>query len=127
MKLTRGIVALVMTLAVAVQGCGADGDSPQAAERPRSDRLVDFSKKPPYVNALDQDPEDGSLLLTTNKGFWRIDPEKDAVEQVRGTIAAEGKSSTVGTFLELLSTGPGTLRRLRPSGPAGHAARTSSG
>ena len=38
------------------QGCGADAESPQASERPRSDRLVDFSKKPPYINALDQDP-----------------------------------------------------------------------
>ena len=28
---------------------------------------------------------------------------------MRGTIAAEGKSSTVGTFLELKSTGPGRL------------------
>jgi hypothetical protein len=99
---------LILALASALAGCGS-----QAAEerRPegRSDRLVDFSKKPPFVNALDIDPRDGALLLTTNRGFWRIDPEADTVKQVRGTIAANGKSSTVGTFLELKSTGPGRM------------------
>ncbi len=98
-----------MTLAVAAQGCGEDSAAPQASERPRSDRLVDFSQKPPYVNALDLDPKDGRLLLTTNKGFWRIDPEQDTVEPVRGTVSAEGKSSPVGTFLELKVAGPGRL------------------
>ncbi len=31
------------------------------------------------------------------------------MERVRGSIRAEGKSATVGTFLELLVTGPGQL------------------
>jgi hypothetical protein len=110
LKPSRGIVALAMTIAVAVQGCGAESsEAPQASDRPRSDRLVDFSKKPPYVNALDLDPQDGRLLLTTNKGFWKIDPEKDRVEQVRGTVTAGRDSSPVGTFLELKVTGPGKL------------------
>jgi hypothetical protein len=110
LKLSRGIVALAMTLAVAVQGCGAESsEAPQASERPRSDRLVDFSKKPPYVNALDLDPQDGRLLLTTNKGFWKIDPKKDTIEQVRGTVTAGNDSSPVGTFLELKVAGPGKL------------------
>ncbi len=93
----------------AVAGCGsqASSDAPQAGTR--SDRLVDFSKKPPYVNALDVDPVTGEYLLTTNRGHWRIDPDGDEVTQVRGRIAAQGKSSTVGTFLELLVTGPGQL------------------
>jgi hypothetical protein len=96
--------------ALAIAGCGAENGTGTAAQAPsgeRSDRLVDFSKEPPYVNALDLDPQDGSLLLTTNRGFWRIDPEQDTVEEVRGTVSAEGRSSTVGTFLELKVAGPG--------------------
>lgn len=105
----RSVLAIVAGGAVLASGCGSEAAAPTASERPRSDRLVDFSKKPPYVNALDIDPADGRLLLTTNRGFWRIDAEKDSVERVSGTITAGGKSSPVGTFLELLATGPGKL------------------
>lgn len=105
----RTLLVVVAGGAVLASGCGGGSSSPEAADRPRSDRLVDFSKQPPYVNALDVDPADGRLLLTTNRGFWRIDAGSDTVEQVRGTVTAEGKASPVGTFLELLATGPGKL------------------
>jgi hypothetical protein len=111
--LSRGSLGVLLTmlgLALPAQGCGAESSgSSQAPERPRSDRLVDFSKKPPYVNALDVDPRDGSLLLTTNRGFWRIDPVEDTVARVRGTVTAGSRSSPVGTFLELKVVGPGRL------------------
>jgi hypothetical protein len=109
--LRRLVPVLVAALAVG-SGCGG-GSDPAAggapASRALSDRLVDFSLKPPYVNALDVDPADGSYLLTTNRGFWRIDPETDEVTQVTGNISAGNRSSTVGTFLEILVTGPGQL------------------
>lgn len=103
----RLLILLLATVAAA--GCGSQGSANTPSAGKRSDRLVDFSKKPPYVNALDVDARDGSLLLTTNRGFWRIDPEKDTVARVRGTMTAGGQSSTVGTFLEVKSTGPGRM------------------
>jgi hypothetical protein len=108
----RGRVAVAALLScglLSACGGGEGGAAPAAPTAARSDRLVDFSKKPPYVNALDIDPADGAFLLTTNKGFWRIDPDSGKVTQVRGTISAGGTTTTVGTFLELLATGPGTL------------------
>jgi hypothetical protein len=92
-------------------GCGGEASSSgtPATARGLSDRLVDFAKKPPYVNALDVDPATGDFLMTTNRGFWRIDPDRDRVEPVRGTVTAGRRSSPVGTFLELLVTGPGEL------------------
>ena len=104
MRARAALLALVL-----VAGCGGDEPEQPAPAKARSDRLVDFSKEPPYVNALDVDPADGSYLLTTNRGFWRIDPETDEVTRVRGTISSGRRSSTVGTFLELLVTGPGRL------------------
>jgi hypothetical protein len=105
----RGLgTLLVIALAAAPHGgCGASDATGPAAAAPRSDRLVDFSKKPPYVNALDIDPRDGTLLLTTNKGFWRIDPDRDTVKRVRGVATSGSKSAPVGTFLELKVAGPG--------------------
>ena len=92
-----------------VAGCGGSQSTEADKGGGRSDRLVDFSKKPPYVNALDIDPATGDYLLTTNRGFWRIDPQTDAVAPMRGKVTANSRTATVGTFLELLSTGPGEL------------------
>ncbi|HZH24351.1 MAG TPA: hypothetical protein VEY49_05560 [Solirubrobacteraceae bacterium] len=102
------LLAFGCALLTACGGSDQGGAGPVPEAR-LSDRLVDFSKDPPYVNALDIDPADGVFLLTTNRGFWRIDADSGEVEQVRGRITAQGKSATVGTFLELLATGPGTL------------------
>jgi hypothetical protein len=99
MKTRLTVLAL---LAATLAGCGSSSTPPDATPDPEelSDRLVDFSKKPPYVNSLDIDPKNGEFMLTTNKGFWRIDPKTKAVRQVKGTIEDKGKKDTVGTFLE---------------------------
>jgi hypothetical protein len=91
-------------LAQAGSGITAREASPAAAAQ-RFGRLVDFRKKPPYVNALEIDPTTGDFLLTTNRGFWRIDRETKAVSRIRGTITARGKRDTVGTFLLVKAAG----------------------
>ena len=93
----RRAIALMLAAAIGAAGCG-DSSSGDAG---RSDRLVDFSKRPPFVNSLERDEESGEFLLTTNRGFFRVNPEDDSVRRVRGRIEAGGKSATVGTFLEL--------------------------
>ena len=84
--MTRRLLTIALLAALAGCGSQSSGGAPATA---RSDRLVDFDQPAPFVNALDLDPRDGALLLTTNLGFWRIDPEKDTVERVRGKIAAK--------------------------------------
>jgi hypothetical protein len=103
----RALRAIIAALALALGGCGTAYDAPGTSQR--SSRLVDFTKKPPYVNALDIDPRSEDFLLTTNRGFFRIDPKSAKVTTVRGTISAQGKRSTIGTFLELLAVGPDQL------------------
>jgi hypothetical protein len=93
----RRAIALAALAAFGAAGCG---DSSESAAN-RSERLVDFSKRPPFVNSLEHDDETGELLLTTNRGFFRIDPESDEVSRVRGAIEAGGDRATLGTFLEL--------------------------
>ena len=74
------------------RGCGGDETPPAAPAKAPSPRLVDFSKKPPFVNTLDIDPATGDFLLTTNKGFWRIAKDGSQVTPIKGTITAEGKT-----------------------------------
>jgi hypothetical protein len=106
----RAVIAVAVS-ALLLGGCGGGGSDAAAGDgtAKRSDRLVDFSLDPPYVNALDVDPATGDFLLTTNRGFFRIDAERDAVTRVRASVSAGGASAPVGTFLEVLSTGPGEL------------------
>jgi hypothetical protein len=87
--------ASITALLAFLAGCGSSDE-----ESSRSGRLVDFSKKPPYVNSLERE-QSGSFLLTTNRGFFRIDADGGSVSRVPATIEAEGKRSTLGTFLEL--------------------------
>jgi hypothetical protein len=94
----RALAGVALLAALAAGGCGDDGDEPAGG---RSDRLVDFSKQPPFVNSLERDEQSGQFLLTTNRGFFRIDSESDGVSRVKGTVSAEGKSAPIGTFLEL--------------------------
>ena len=102
----RALLAAARSLLAA--GCGGE-DEPAAPGRKRArPRLVDFSKKPPYVNTLDIDPATKDFLLTTNRGFWRIAQDGGKVTPVKGTAVAEGKSSPVGTFLEIRANGPGS-------------------
>jgi hypothetical protein len=91
--------ALALVLLAAACGAAGCGDSAESAGR--SDRLVDFSKRPPFVNSLELDQGGREFLLTTNRGFFRVDRETDRVRRVRGTVGARGKVSPVGTFLEL--------------------------
>jgi photosystem II stability/assembly factor-like uncharacterized protein len=93
----RRAVALALAAGICAAGCGESS----SGDAGRSDRLVDFSKRPPFVNSLERDEESGEFLLTTNRGFFRVNPEDDSVRRVRGTIEAGGKRATVGTFLEL--------------------------
>jgi photosystem II stability/assembly factor-like uncharacterized protein len=96
------LVLAALAAGVAVAGCGDSGTA-------RSTALVDTSKKPPYINALDVDPRDGTLLMTTNRGFFHVDPRDDSVERIKGKVTDKGKSSPVGTFLAITAIGPGKL------------------
>jgi photosystem II stability/assembly factor-like uncharacterized protein len=99
--------AALASIAAALAGLAACGTENGNGER--SSRLVDFSRKPPYVNSLERDPRSGEFLLTTNRGFFRIDPRTDRVHRVRGSLSADGATSPVGTFLEVKVEPPGQL------------------
>ncbi len=92
-------------------GCG--GAAPRGAdvapESKRSSRLVDLSQQPPYVNGLEIDPADGSFLLTTNRGFFRISSDGKRVERAKATVTDPAGTSPVGTYLEISAAGEGEL------------------
>jgi hypothetical protein len=100
----------LVALAALLAGCGSSKPAPEPDDPSvLSERLVDFSLQPPYVNALDIDPASGDFLLTTNRGFWRIDAAAKKVTPIKGVVEAQGQKDTVGTFLEIEAVGNGRL------------------
>ena len=98
----RGLVIAVALLAA---GCGAE----EPGSEGRSSKLVDFTQKPPFVNALEIDPADNSFLLTTNRGFYRIPEDGSEAEPVKAKVIAKEGTSPIGTFLEVDVLGPGEV------------------
>jgi hypothetical protein len=96
----------LLLLALLLAGCGSDGGG---GGEGRSDRLVDFKQKPPYVNALEIDPADESFLLTTNRGYFRIPKDGGEPERVKAKVVDKEGTSSVGTFLEIDVLGPGDI------------------
>lgn len=90
---------------ITLAGCGS---STEGSAKATSTRLVNPGK-PPLVNSFDVDPADGSFLLTTNKGFFRITKDGKKLTQVRGAVTSGRSSSPVGTFLAVDAVGGGRL------------------
>ncbi|WP_372790640.1 WD40/YVTN/BNR-like repeat-containing protein [Paraconexibacter sp.] len=111
MRRTRTALALVAVGAL-LTGCGSDrlsgpegGGASQAAGA--GNRLVDLEQQPPYVNSLGVDPRTEDLLLSTNRGFFRIDRDGGKVTEISGTVRAGSRSAPVGTFLSFLAVDDG--------------------
>ena len=96
---------LAVAAALLLAGCGeSERDTEPAGER--SNAYVDLAAEPPLINGLDIDPATGELLLTTNQGFFRIDPESGEASEVKGEISSGSRTSTIGTFLYVYARGP---------------------
>jgi photosystem II stability/assembly factor-like uncharacterized protein len=102
----RRLAALAL---LALAGCGGSGGGDGGADgRASATSIVDRDGQAPLVNSLEVEPGSGALLVTTNRGFWRVTPGREP-EQIRGTATARGRSAPVGGFLEVLPTGPREL------------------
>ena len=87
-----------------LRGSGGSGDEANSS----GTSIVDPDGQAPLVNSLEVEPGSGALLVTTNRGFFRVAPGGEP-EPIRGTASARGRSAPVGGFLEILPTGPEQL------------------
>ena len=101
----RRLAALAL---LALAGCGASDGEGEGGAKAGAPSIVDPDGPAPIVNSLEVEPGSGRLLVTTNRGFFRIAPEGEP-ERIRGTVTARGRSAPVGGFLEVLPIGPQRL------------------
>lgn len=114
-----GVLGCAVLVAGAA-GCGSDrlsetegGAAPRAA-REQANPVVDTTKEPPFINSLGVDRARDEILLTTNRGFFRIPRTGGRARLVEATVSAGSRTAPVGTFLSFLSVDGG--RRLIGSG-----------
>ncbi|WP_205695739.1 sialidase family protein [Conexibacter sp. SYSU D00693] len=106
--------AVLLAAAVVVAGCGSSSDGGGggrgggSGSYSGSSALVDRDAAPPYVNSIVPRP-DGSLLLTTNKGFWRVSAQGRLTPVRDAKVVASDGASRVGTFLEVADVGTDEL------------------
>ena len=96
----RRSAALLALLALA--GCGDAGGPPPAGA------LVDPEAESPLLSSLEVEPGSGALVVTTNRGLFRLPPGEDP-ERVRATLTLNGRSEPVGRRMEVLPLAPGKL------------------
>lgn len=94
---------------VALAGCGGSEDAGSTAKPAPASAIVDPQGSSPLVNSLEVEPGTGKLLVTTNRGFFRVDPKGGEPERIRGVVTAKERSVPVGGFLEVLPVGPKAL------------------
>lgn len=105
----RRLAPALLALAT-LAGCGGGQESGAAGKQAApASAIVDPEGSSPLVNSLEVEPGTGKLLVTTNRGFFRVDPEGGEPERIRGVATAKERSVPVGGFLEVLPTGPKTL------------------
>ena len=96
---------LLMLLAALVAGCGDDG-GPAAAEQTPAVAWVDPDGDPPYIGSLSVNPKDGSLLMGSNTGLFRIPPDGGKPVKVTGDLITAAGAGKVSEALVAVFTGP---------------------
>jgi hypothetical protein len=87
-------------LALLAAGCGDSAGGSGSA-------LVDTSRPPPLINSLERDPGSDALLLTTNRGLYRISDGE--ATRVPAAVDTPDGPSPVGKFLAVAESEEGIL------------------
>ena len=104
-------LALIALAATLLAGCGGDGNGTPTGND-TSDLAVpwvDPDGDPPIVGGLSVNPADGTLLMSTNTGMFRIAPGATKPERFTGTLETPSGSGKLSEALVTRFVEPDTL------------------
>jgi hypothetical protein len=103
----RRTVALVcIALAALVLGCGDDGQAPTGSTGPDDGARARSS---PFIGSLSVDPRDGTLMIGTGLGLYRLPAGAEQPSRVVGRLTTARGVGSVSGNLELLHLPAGDL------------------
>jgi photosystem II stability/assembly factor-like uncharacterized protein len=103
-------VALIALVATLLAGCGGDdGTSTTTDPSELAVPWVDPDGDPPIVGGLTVNPADGTLLMTTNTGMFRIAPGDTKPQRFTGTLETPDGSGKLSEALVTRFVEPDTV------------------
>ena len=121
MRPARLLLALLCALALG--SCG-DDDEPASGQAATPAPSAEATTAPdpvepadggasgnasPYIGSLSVDPGDGTLMIGTGLGLYRLEPGEPEAGRIEGALDTPEGSGTISANLELLHLGPGDL------------------
>ena len=112
------LILILLALLGALVACG-EGESGASGEAELAVPWVDPNGDPPYIGSLSVNPGDGTLLMGTNTGLFKIPPDGGTPVKVTGELTTPDGSGQVSESLVARFIGPDEL--LASGHPSGDA------
>lgn len=100
--------AAILLLGLVLAGCGGSKDGASADTAPPV-AWVDPDGDPPYIGSLSVNPKDGSMLMGSNTGLWKIAPRGGKPVKITGDLITAAGAGKVSEALVALFVGPDEL------------------
>jgi hypothetical protein len=117
MRPVRLLPALLAAAALAA--CGGEDPEPEQAVTPAPAEATaepadpvapaDTGGSSPFIGSISVDPGDGTMMIGTGLGLYRLEPGAGRAQRIEGTLETPEGAGTVSSNLELLHVGPGEL------------------
>jgi len=102
------LLLVLLVVAGSLVGCGQE-DSGASAEAQLAVPWVDPDGEPPLIGSLSANPTDGSLLMGSNTGLFRIAPDGGTPARVVGELSTPDGSGKISDSMVARFTGPDEL------------------
>jgi hypothetical protein len=111
-------LAILAALLVAASGCGGDDDATDTAQTPTPNPTSEAPAQTPapqgsganaFIGSIAVDPKDGTVILGTGLGLFRLEKGASKAERVTGQLQGPDGSGEVSSNLVVRYAGPGDL------------------
>jgi hypothetical protein len=106
--MSRATAALLLVAMLALAGCGGE-EAGSSGGADLAVPWVDPDGEPPYIGSLTVNPADGTLLMSTNTGLFRVPEGEGEPEKITGELATPDGKGEISEALVTRFTGPDEL------------------
>ena len=111
-------LAVLAAITATLAGCGGDDDATDTAQTPTPNPTSEAPAQTPappssganaYIGSIAVDPKDGTVILGTGLGLFRLEKGAKEAERVTGQLQGPDGSGSVSSNLVVRYAGPGEL------------------
>ena len=106
--MSRAAAALLLLAVLALAGCGGE-EAGSSGGADLAVPWVDPDGEPPYIGSLTVNPADGTLLMSTNTGLFRVPEGEGEPEKITGELTTPDGKGQISEALVTRFVGPDEL------------------